>query len=86
VHRLAEPRIRCLFDALAAAAVVGVFTASLPAVQDYVRFMRIERSAYLGIRMDLVWSVYLVFAVAMIVRYAASLWRALAGLVRTRAG
>lgn len=86
LHRLVPPRIRLLFDALAAAVVVGVFTASLPAVQDYVRFMRIERSAYLGIRMDLVWSVYLVFAVAMIVRYAARFVRALAAFRRAPAG
>jgi TRAP-type C4-dicarboxylate transport system permease small subunit len=81
VHRMLRPRVRNALDAVAAAAVVAVFAASLPAVQDYVRFMRIERSAYLGIRMDVLYAVYLVFAVAMIVRHAVILWRALAALV-----
>jgi TRAP-type C4-dicarboxylate transport system permease small subunit len=85
-HRLAPPRLRCVFDAVAAASVVAVFAASLAAVQDYVRFMRIERSAYLGIRMDVLFSVYLVFAIAMIVRYAARFARALASLRRAPAG
>ena len=43
---------------------------SLPAVFDYVTFMKVERSAYLGIRFDLLFSVYLVFALAMIIRHA----------------
>jgi len=86
VHRLVPPRLRCLCDAVAALAVICVFAASLAAVQDYVRFMRIERSAYLGIRMDVLFSVYLVFAVAMIVRYAARFVRALAAFRRAAAG
>ena len=54
-------------------------SASLPAVADYVAFMRIERSAYLGIRMDWAFSIWLVFAVAIIIRHAAILWRAVRG-------
>jgi hypothetical protein len=39
----------------------------------------VERSAYLGIRFDLLYSVYLIFAVAMIIRHAAIAWRAVVG-------
>ncbi len=46
-------------------------------------FMRIERSAYLGIRMDWAFSIWLVFAVAMIIRHAAILWRAVRGETRS---
>jgi TRAP-type C4-dicarboxylate transport system permease small subunit len=81
VHRTVRPRVRSALDALGAAAVVGVFAVSLPAVQDYVRFMRIERSASLGIRMDLLYSVYLLFAVAIIVRQTVTLWRSVAALI-----
>jgi hypothetical protein len=34
----------------------------------YVSFMKVEKSAYLGIRMDVMYSIYLVFAVAVIAR------------------
>ncbi len=71
--------IRRVCDAITGIAVVVVFTWSLPAMVDYVTFMKVERSAYLGIRFDILYSVYLVFAVAMIVRHAAIAWRAATG-------
>jgi hypothetical protein len=39
----------------------------------------VEKSAYLGIRFDWLYSVYLVFAVAMIIRYGWIVWRAATG-------
>lgn len=81
LHAAVPPGLRRVFDGLTAAVVVIVFSASLPAMADYVAFMRIERSAYLGIRMDWAFSVWLVFAVAMIIRHAAMLWRAVRGTV-----
>lgn len=74
--------LRRVFDAVTGTAVVAVFGWSLPAVFDYVTFMKVERSAYLGIRFDLLYSVYLVFAVAMIIRHGWILWRALTGQPR----
>ena len=41
-----------------------LFGISLPAVIDYVTFMKVERTAYLGIRFDWLYSIYVVFAVA----------------------
>jgi TRAP-type C4-dicarboxylate transport system permease small subunit len=70
---------RRVCDGITGIAVVVVFTWSLPAMVDYVTFMKVERSAYLGIRFDLLYSVYLVFAVAMIIRHAAIAWRAVTG-------
>ncbi len=69
--------LRRAFDAVTGSVVVVVFAVSLPAVVDYVTFMKVERSAYLGLRMDWVFSVYVVFAVAMILRHAAIVARAL---------
>lgn len=79
LHAAAPPWLRRGFDAVTALVVVVVFSASLPATAEYVRFMRIERSAALGLRMDWVFSIWLVFAVAMIIRHAAILWRAVTG-------
>ena len=42
---------------------------ALPATIKYVAFMKVESSSYLKIRLDLLYSVYVVFAVAVIVRY-----------------
>lgn len=79
VYALMSPGVRRVCDAITGIAVVVVFTWSLPAMVDYVTFMKVERSAYLGIRFDLLYSVYLIFAVAMIIRHAAVAWRAVTG-------
>lgn len=71
--------VRRVFDVITGLSVVAVFSWSLPAVFDYVTFMRVERSTYLGIRFDWLYSIYLVFAVAMIVRHALIAWNAATG-------
>jgi TRAP-type C4-dicarboxylate transport system permease small subunit len=79
IYGLMPPGFRRVADALTGSAVVAVFTWSLPAMVDYVTFMKVEKSAYLGIRYDLLYSVYLVFAVAQIIRHAMITWRAVTG-------
>ncbi|MCB1504942.1 MAG: TRAP transporter small permease subunit [Hyphomicrobiaceae bacterium] len=71
----ARPRVRRLFALVSAIAIVAGLLAALPATYDYVSFYKIKKSATLRIRLDVVFSVYLIFAVAVIGRYA---WRALA--------
>ena len=56
--------------------LIVLYAMSLPAVLDYVTFMKVERTAYLKIRFDWLFSIYVVFAVAVIVRYV---WLCLAG-------
>jgi hypothetical protein len=56
-------------QAICALALIVMFGISLPAVIDYVSFMKVESTAYLKIRFDYLYSIYVVFAVAMIVRY-----------------
>lgn len=53
---------------LTALIIVSLFTYSLPAVIDYVTFMKVEATAYLKIRFDFLYSIYVIFAVAIIVR------------------
>jgi hypothetical protein len=62
---------------VAAAALVVLFVAALPAVWDYVTFMKVQSTAYLHVRFDLLFSVYILFAVAAIVRYLWIGWRVL---------
>ena len=61
-------RARRIIGTLIAAATVVLFAMSLPATIKYVAFMKVEKSSYLGIRMDYLYSIYLVFAVAVIAR------------------
>lgn len=74
--RPARRRAMCIVTAIALIALYGT---SLPAVVDYVAFMKVESSAYLKIRFDLLFSIYVVFAVAAIVRYVWLCWQAVWG-------
>jgi TRAP-type C4-dicarboxylate transport system permease small subunit len=64
----AGPRIRRIAGAIAALGVIVLFGMSLPASYAYVSFMKVEKSSYLGIRMDVMYAIYLVFVVAVIAR------------------
>ena len=77
-----RPGIRRVFGLIAAIAIVAAFAASLPATLDFVQFMAIEKTSLLKIRFDHVFGIYLIFAVAIILRYA---WRFVV-LVRQRDG
>ena len=62
-------RTRIAMGIVAAAALVILYAASLPATWKYVTFMQVEKSSYLKVRMDWLFSIYLVFLVAILVRY-----------------
>jgi TRAP-type C4-dicarboxylate transport system permease small subunit len=64
----AGPRIRRIAGAISALGVIVLFGMSLPASYAYVSFMKVEKSSYLGIRMDVMYAIYLVFVVAVIAR------------------
>ncbi len=72
-------RTRNTMFVICAASVIFLYGISLPAVVDYVTFMKVERSAYMGIRFDWLFSIYVVFAVAVIVRYIWLSWQVLRG-------
>ncbi len=75
------PRGRRVVGLIVAVAAVVLFGMALPATASYVAFMKVESSSYLNIRLDILYSVYVVFAVAVIVRY---LW-AIVSLIRGEA-
>ena len=79
IYGAASPRARRVMGVITAIALVGLYSVSLPAVVDYVAFMKVESSAYLKIRLDLLFSIYVVFAVAVIIRYIWLCWRAVWG-------
>lgn len=79
VSRSAGRRTRIVLGVVTAVALVVLYTMSMPAAYSYVSFMKVERSSYLNIRFDWLYSIYLVFAVAVIVRYLWILGRLLRG-------
>lgn len=69
LYSVVSPWWRRIFTVLTSLATVIIFSISLPAVIDYVTFMKVERSSYINIRLDYLFSVYIFFAVAAIIRY-----------------
>ena len=72
-------RARIAIGIVGALALVVLYIASLPATWNYVTFMKVEKTAYLKIRFDWLFSIYVVFAAAIIVRYLWILWHLLRG-------
>jgi C4-dicarboxylate transporter, DctQ subunit len=73
-------RTRIAMGVITALALIVLYGLSLKPSFDYVAFMKVEKSSYLKIRMDWLFSIYVIFLLALIVRY---LWL-LAQLVRGR--
>ena len=76
---VAGPRTRRAMSFVVALATIALFGLSLPATYKYVTFMKVEKSSYLNIRLDYLYSIYLIFVVAIILRYLWLLWEAVSG-------
>ena len=72
-------RTRRVMGILIGVSIVALYAVSLPATVKYVSFMKVEHTSYLTIRFDYLYSIYVIFAVAVIVRYAWILWHLLRG-------
>jgi C4-dicarboxylate transporter, DctQ subunit len=81
IYGLVRPGTRRAFAVITGVALVAIYGWSLPKVYDYVAFMKVEKTASLGIRLDILYSIYIVFAGAAVVRYLWLVWRALSGHV-----
>jgi TRAP-type C4-dicarboxylate transport system permease small subunit len=79
VYGIVPPRIQRAFTFVSSVALIVLLAWSLPATWKYVVFMKREHSAYLHMRFDALYSIYLLFAVACIVKHACIAWRTLRG-------
>lgn len=79
VHGTVRPAGRRIMTILSALALLFLYGYSLPAVWDYVTFMRIQKTSYLDIRYDWLYSIYILFVVAILIRYAFLLYGAVTG-------
>lgn len=80
VFYVAAPRgVQRAFAFVTAIAIAAGFAAALPATLDYIAFYKIKSSAVLNIRLDVVFSVYGLFAVAVILAHLTRAWRIVRG-------
>ena len=71
--------VRRGFTLVASGCGVALLLISLPATWSYVSFMKVESTASFGIPFNWVFSIYVVFVVAMVVRHAGIVWEAVRG-------
>ncbi|OVZ55572.1 hypothetical protein CDO46_11295 [Pigmentiphaga sp. NML030171] len=77
VYDLCGPRGRRGIGLLASLAIGVTFLASLPTIYDYVAFLWRERTSVLDWRLDAVFSCFVVYWVAVIVRAVIQFWQLL---------
>lgn len=79
IYGAVKPKTRRVMMAVACLSTVLLYAVSFPASIDYVTFMKVEKAAYLKIRMNWVYSIYIMFVAAVLVRYLWLSWQALRG-------
>ena len=62
--------VRRIFTIISGVSLIALYTISLPAVISYVSFMKVERAPHLRMTFDWLFSIYVIFAIASIIRYA----------------
>jgi TRAP-type C4-dicarboxylate transport system permease small subunit len=75
---LPEP-MRRVCTVITGLVIIVLYGLSLPAAYSYVSFMKVERSPYLHVPINWMYSVYLIFAVASIARYCWLVCQAIRG-------
>ncbi len=79
IYSAVSARTRRVMVIISSVAIVVLLAMALPAIIDYVMFMRVQRTAYLRIPFDIVYSIFVFFILSMIVRHALAAFNALRG-------
>jgi TRAP-type C4-dicarboxylate transport system permease small subunit len=82
IYGSVSPRARRTMGIVTGIAILVLYAMSFKPSLDYVTFMKVEKTAYLKIRFDRLYSIYVLFAAAIIVRYVWILWTLLRGTER----
>jgi C4-dicarboxylate transporter, DctQ subunit len=69
VYEAVAVRARRVMGVITGLSIVILYAASLPATVKYVAFMKVEKTSYLKIPFDWLFSIYVFFLVAVVVRY-----------------
>ena len=70
IYSSVRPRVRIAMALVCTLALLGLYGGALKATWAYILFMKVEKSSYLKIRMDWLFSIFGIFMVAIIARYA----------------
>lgn len=79
IYSQVSERTRRIFTIITGVILVSLYGISIPAAYSYVSFMKVERSAYLQLPMNWLYSVFVIFSVACICRYCWLTYRAALG-------
>ena len=79
VYGSVRPKVRRGFRMIFSILLVAIYAWSLPALWDFVTFMKIQETTYLDIPFSWVYSIALIFSVVTIMRYAVIFWSAARG-------
>lgn len=79
IHGAVGPRVRRAMGIITGLSIVILYAVSIPASYKYVSFMKVEKTSYLKIPFDWLFSIYVLFLGAVIVRYLWILSRLLRG-------
>jgi C4-dicarboxylate transporter, DctQ subunit len=71
--------VRRVFDITSAVILIAVYAYSFPKTVAYVRFMHVEKTDALHIPLDMLFSIYLAFLAATMIRYGLIIWHAVRG-------
>ncbi len=71
------PKLRRVLAIILTASTGVAFIVALPATIDYVMFMKIEKSPVIGIRFDILYSIFIVFVAAVAIGALWRIWRLL---------
>ena len=69
IYAAVGDRTRRIMAIVTGLSLIGLYLVSLPAMVDYVTFMKVEKTAYLKIRFDHLYSIYVIFVIAVLARY-----------------
>ena len=69
VYGAVGPRTRRVMGIITGLSIVILYAASLPGTVKYVGFMKVEKTSYLKIPFDWLFSIYVIFLVAVMIRY-----------------
>ncbi len=83
IYNAVPDRVRRVFKIITSVALILLLLISLPASWDYVTFMKRERTASLHIPINYLYSIYMIFSVACIIRHCRLVWTALRGTSTT---
>ena len=86
VYGTVGPAVRRVFRLIFSVFLIAIYVISLPAVWDYVTFMKIEETAYLDLPYSWVFSIFFLFTVVSILRYAWIFWGAVRGRPESHEG